>query len=229
MTEQVLPCNIESTDADQQRAKLILKDDTNYIVRYLRHQPTVGLAKLPARNADGAIIVDAPAIRKRVICAGVPYACMIAFMYQDKLLVGWSKRIETRRFIETQELHGLFRHLLENTDGVTEHSDNYQGAFNAFATRLTGFLCCQGPKEVEMPFSKVAGKTAAVIRGLNDCIIIKGKYLESHASGPIPGEIARSLPQFIEFAEQTYGGKAANVGTDELLPVEKQSADLAVV
>lgn len=232
MTKQAVsnmyPCSIESTKADQQRAKVILAADNNYIVRYLRHQPTVGLAKLPARNTDGAVIEDAPRILKRVICSGIPYACMVAFMYQEKLLIGWSKRLETRHLMETTELHGLFRHLLENTKGVDEHSANYQGAFDAFTNSLISFLTCQRTKDVEIAFSKTFGKTTAIIRGLNDSIITNGNFMESAASGAIPHELAKTLPQFIAYAEQTYGGKAANVGNPDTMPAIGTTTAVAV-
>jgi len=87
---------------------------------------------------------------------------MIAFMHEDKLLVGWSKRIDL---------------------------------------------------ETETAFSKKAGRTAAIVRGLKDTIEFtpKGNFVVSGASGPIPHDVARNLQWFVGQAEQAYGGKAANV------------------
>jgi len=91
---QILPCNIVTTAADLLKAKVVLVSDDNYITRYIRTRPTVGLGKIPARNVDGAVIADADPSYRRVICSGTPLACMIAFKHEDKLLVGWSKRID---------------------------------------------------------------------------------------------------------------------------------------
>ena len=218
MTKQIdiYPCNIPSTEADQILAKEILKDDKNYVVRYIRHQPTVGLAKVPVRNQDGAIIPDAPWERKRVICSGIPYACIIAFVHRSELLIGWSKRIEDRKLLETPDLHALFRKILEDTKGVTETSDDYQVTFDVFCRSLMSVLSYSPKKDVELAFSKNGGKVAAIIRGLHDTISIKGNFISSAASGPVPHDIAKNLPWFIEYAENVYSGKAANVGHPEI-------------
>lgn len=159
---QITPCNITTTVADLLNAKVILVSDDNYITRYIRDEPTVGFAKETVRNADGAIIEDTEAKYKRVICSGTPLACMVAFMHEDKLLVGWSKRIDL---------------------------------------------------ETEISFSKKAGRTAAVIRGLKDTIEFTSKkdLVISAASGPVPHDVSRSLRWFVSQAEQAYGEKATNV------------------
>lgn len=232
MTKQeVLPCNIESSETDGHIAVEILEDNTRYIVRYLRHEPMVGLTRIPARDKSGAVIegeyvlkhdkdgyaIEGEHERKRVICSGIPYACMVAFMHQDKLLVGWSKRIETKRLLETHDLHALFRKVLEDSiAGVDEHSDNYKGAFDVFCQSLMNVLSYSPAKDVEAPFSKMAGKIAAIIRGLNDSISINGKNIVSAASGVVPNDIAKNLTWFVEQAEQVYGSEAANVGFTEL-------------
>jgi len=230
MTEKqkTLPCNIPSTKVDEIKAKAILKSDDNYMVRYLRNEPTVALARVPARNADGGLLADAPAVRKKVICAGIPFASMIAFVHDHKLLIGWSKRIGDRQLVETQELHSLFRGLLEESKGVSEESEDYKDMFNVFSTRLVNFLAGQSPKEIEISFSKTGGKTAAIIRGLHDTISIKGNAIESEASGPVPHDIARNLGWFIELAERTYGQKAANVAYPENLPAKAEEPESAV-
>lgn len=215
--QDVLPCNIESTKADQERARIILKDDSNYAVRYLRHYPTVGLATVPIRNKDGAILEDMDWVRKRVICSGIPYACMIAFMYQEKLLIGWSKRIAEKALVETPDLHLLFRAVLDSSKHTTEDSDNYKGAFDVFCAQLMSVLSYSPAKDVELAFSKKGGKTAAVIRGLRDDIEIhENNLVRSTASGVVPNEIAKNLRWFVDYAERTYGGKAANVRRPEL-------------
>ncbi len=228
MTKQaILPCSIESTKADEEQARVILLNDKNYVVRYLRQYPTVGLATLPVRNPGGEIIKDLDWVRKRVICAGVPYACMIAFVNQDNLLIGWSKRIETRRLVETDDLHALFKSVMHN---VSEASDGYDALFGRFTKELMSFLTYQEPKDVEMSFSKNGGKTAAIIRGLRDDIILyDNSFVKSTASGPVPHDVAKGLKWFVDHAEKAFGKRAMNVGypsqipakAEEILPVAK--------
>jgi len=222
MTKQaIVPCNIESSKADLERARIILLNDKSYVVRYLRQYPTVGLATLPVRNKDGEIITDMDWVRKRVICSGTPFACMIAFKYQDKLLIGWSKRIETRRLIETDGLHGLFKGIMQDVSGA---SDGYDALFAKFTGELMNFLTCQEPKDIEMAFSKKAGKTAAIVRGLRDDITFnESNFVTSAASGPVPHEVARNLRWFVDQAEKVYGGKAANVSYPELAPAKAEN------
>jgi len=211
--EQIMPSNIKAREADVIKAGIIIKDEKNYIVRYLRNAPTVGLASIPVRNAeDGAIILDADPIRRRVICAGIPYGCMIAFMYANQLRIGWSKRIEIKQFVESSNLHNLFHSVLDSAGDITEENGNYQEAFELFSAALSRFITIQQPKETEIAFSKLSGKTAAIIRGLNDTIAFtNSNYVTSTASGPIPQDVARNLRWFISQAESIYDGKAANV------------------
>jgi hypothetical protein len=225
LEELAAPCNIQTVEADKHKVRAILFDDQNYIVRYMRHEPTVGLATVPVRRPDGTVavmkgegdaIVDMPWVRKRVICAGIPHACVIAFLYDHKLLIGWSKRVAEKSLIETPDLHELFRAVLENTKTVTETSDNYQVNFDVFCRQLMSVLSYSPAKDIEQSFSKKAGKAAAITRALNDTIIINGNYVSSGASGPVPHEIARNLKWFVAHAEETYGGKAANVSYPEL-------------
>lgn len=221
------PCNIRTREADEIIAKAILADINNYLVRYLRQSPTVALGLVPVRNEDGAVLADVPPVRRQVICAGIPYASMIAFRHDSKLLIGWSKRIADKQLMETRELHALFRDLMDSD--VPEDSEDYQGAFEAFANRLVNFLSYQPTREVEVPFSKSAGKTAAIIRGLRDSILITGKLITSEASGPIPNEVARNLGWFIELAEKTYGETAANVAYPDQLPAAKPGSALTIL
>ena len=225
----VLPCNLEVSKDDQQIAKDILTNVDNYIVRYLRKDPTVGLAKLPIRNEDGAVLQDVPWRNQRVICSGIPYACMIAFMHGDKLLIGWSKRIEDKKVIETQDLHKIFQSVLEATEGVMEDSDNYRSSFDAFCQNLLDVLSLNPAKEIEKSFSKKDGKMAAVLRGLKDTLEIKGNFIVSAASGPVPNEIAKRLPDFIAYVERVYEGKAANVAYADKAIAEKPATAMAVV
>jgi len=219
--EAIVPCSIESSKADLERARIILLNDKSYVVRYLRQYPTVGLATLPVRNKDGEIITDMDWVRKRVICSGTPFACMIAFKYQDKLLIGWSKRIETRRLIETDGLHGLFKGIMQDVSGA---SDGYDALFAKFTGELMNFLTCQEPKDIEMAFSKKAGKTAAIVRGLRDDITFnENNFVTSAASGPVPHEVARNLRWFVDQAEKVYGGKAANVNYSFHAPVKAEN------
>jgi len=215
--QKTLPNNIKPGAVDETIAEAILKSEKNYTVRYLRQDPTVGLARIPVRNADGAVIEDAPTLRRRVICTGVPYACLIAFRHDSKLIIGWSKRIADRQLVETKELHNLFKTMTEGA------------SFDEFSRKLVNFLSFQQPKEIEIPFSKADGKTAAIIRGLNDTISFNGNFVTSEASGPIPHEVARNLSWFIEAAETIYGDKASNVAYPDQLPAAVPESAVAVV
>lgn len=229
LKESNYPANIDVSHEDIELAKRILKDGDSIIIRYLRKYPTVGLAMLPVRDEIGEIVTDAPWMKKRVVCSGVPYACLVAFMHEDKLHVGWSKRLENCKLSETRELHSLFRDairtiydpkMVSKMPSATEAKENYQDMFDVFAGRLMRFLTMESPKEIEVPFAKRSGKLAAIIRGLNDTIELGGKRTTSTASGPVPHDIARNLKWFIEMAENTYEGKAVNVGNSELLPAQ---------
>lgn len=222
------PCNVQSKSTAEIIAKAILMDDKNYMVRYLRLGPTVGLATVQPRHEDGSILVDAPTVRKRVICSGIPFACLIAFMHDSKLIIGWSKRIADRQLMETKQLHSLFQGLIEETQGISDVSDGYQNTFEEFSRRLVDFLSYQEPKEIEIPFSKRGGKAAAILRGLSDTISVNGSFITSQASGPVPHEVAKNLGWFIELAESTYGGKAANVAHPDQLPAEVPETESAV-
>lgn len=194
----IKPNNVSASDADLSMAKAILSSDDQYIVRYLRHAPIVGLALVPVRNSDGAIIEDAPLIKRRVICKGEPYGCLIAFAHPEALRIGWSKRIETRQLIQGRDLHSLYRESLEST-------------FEEFVNNLVSFLSYNKTKEIEIPFSKYGGKIAAVVRGLNDTLTFNGNVASSACSGPIPTDVAKHLAWFIRYAERAYGSRAANV------------------
>lgn len=70
--------------ADHEIAKAIIENG-NCVIQYLREWPTVGLAEIQ-------VDVDSPTYKKRVICSGKPYGCMVAFLHEDSLYVGWSRR-----------------------------------------------------------------------------------------------------------------------------------------
>jgi hypothetical protein len=214
------PSSIQVTPRDLDRARTLIASDENYIVRYLREKPTVGLALVPVRNAAGGIVEDAPWVKRRVICSGVPYACMIALMVDDKLRIGWSRRYDEKRLIETKDLHAMYRQILADSSIsdsvskdriVTEDDEEYAKKFDLFCATLMSVLSYNPVKDVEDSFSKDAGRTNAALRALLDEITIYGKNLRSRESGAIPNDIARNLPWFIKQAEAKFGDKAVNV------------------
>lgn len=245
LKESNYPANIEVSPGDIEIAERILKDEGNIVIRYLRKYPTVGLAMLPMRDDNGVVIENKGDvaeeglykwIKKRVVCSGVPYACMVAFMHEDNLHIGWSKRLESCKLFESRELHSLFRDavttiydpkMVGKMPSVVEAKENYQDMFGVFASRLMEFLTMESPKEIEVPFAKKSGKLAAIIRGLNDTIELGGKRTMSAASGPVPHDIARNLGWFVKMAEESYEGKAVNVGDPKLLPIP--AAEVALV
>lgn len=201
MTEQVYPNNIDIHEADRERAKIILSDPTAVIINYLREHPVVGLSIKQPRDENDAIIEDALPIKRRIVCSGKPYACLVAFVDDDELRIGWSKRIESKKLVKTTDLLETFRAI----------RDGRANSFDEFVAALVSLMKDTKVKDLEIPFSKREARIAAVIRGLNDSIIIRGKSVKSAASGIIPSEVARMLPNFIQHAERVFDGTANNV------------------
>lgn len=210
-----LPSNLAVSKEDKAQAKRIVASDENLIVRYLRKEKTVHLAKVPVRDEHGAIIKDDDnnwkTKRKLVICSGTPTAALVAVKVNDALRIGWSRRLDTKTVIETRNLHDAFQELAEAV--FKHHTDaaDYDETFRQFCNLLENKISLPS-KDVEISFSKKGGKEAAVIRALLDDIIYypKNKF-ESAYSGPIPNEVARALKWFIPQAEEAFASKAENV------------------
>lgn len=229
--EEIIMMEIDLSSGNVQLAEYILKGDTT--VKYLRKYPTVGLAKVPVRDTSGVIIKDAPWKKKRVICSGVPYGCLVGFTLKDQLFIGWSKRLELQYIPENDQLHGLFMGLIKSIydpkmvgkmatkDGAI---DNYKDLFSIFANQLTGFMTTNQPKDVEIAFSKKIGKMTAIIRGLSDTITFDGNNITSSESGVIPSDIAKKLRSFTDGIEVKYDKKAINVVKSETMAVGKPIA-----
>ena len=190
-------------------AEGIMKDDENIIIRYLRKQPTVGVAVKEE-------------VKQRVICAGVPFGVMVAFMHNDQLYVGWSRR-HSGKNLQKERLEKLFRGtitMMQDTRMVQKVSENqagqnYEALLAEFAKTVRGFTKGDFLNDVEeVPFCKRKGKIAAIGRALKDTIMFEGKYIISAFSGPLPKEVAKNLPGFIRYAEEKFGTKASNVATD---------------
>ena len=89
------PQRISVTNEEVELATKIASSQTT-IARYLRHKPTVELARVAPRDIHGAIIPDAPLFKVRVISRGIPYGCLVAFLDLEGLpYIGWSRRIKT--------------------------------------------------------------------------------------------------------------------------------------
>jgi len=228
---------IDLSNGNVQLSEYILKGETT--VKYLRKQATVGLAKVPVRDTSGTIIKDAPWKKKRVICSGIPYGCLIAFTLKDQLFIGWSKRLELQYIPETDQLHKLFTDLVKSIYDPkivgkmatkTEAMENYKDSFSVFANQLTNFVTTNQPKDVEIAFSKKIGKMTAIIRGLADKITFDGNNITSLESGVIPSDIAKQLRHFTDGVEVKYDKKAVNVVRNETMAVGAPIAtDLPVV
>lgn len=217
---------IDLSNGNVQMAEYILKGDV--IVRYLRKQPTVGLAKVPVRDTSGTIIKDAPWGKKRVICSGIPYGCLIGFTLKDQLFIGWSKRLELQYIPESDQLHTLFINLIKSiydpkmVDKMPTEADaveNYKDLFNVFADQLAKFMTTNQHKDVEIAFSKKVGKMIAIIRGLSDKITFDGNNITSLESGVIPSDIAKKLRHFTDGMEAKFDKKAVNVVKNETMAV----------
>ena len=212
---------IDLSSGNVQLAEYILKGET--IIKYLRKKPTVGLAKVPVRDTNGTILKDVPWKKKRVICSGIPFGCLIGFTLKKQLFIGWSKRLELEYLPETDQLHELFKNIIKviydpkmadkksTEEGAME---NYKDLFSIFADKLTSFVTNNETKDVEIAFSKKIGKMTAIIRGLSDVITFDGKKVTSLESGVIPSEIANKLREFTDAVEAKFGMKAININRE---------------
>jgi hypothetical protein len=219
---------IDLSSGNVQLSEYILRGEIT--VKYLRKYPTVGLARVPVRDTSGAIIKDVPCGKKRVICSGIPYGCLIAFTLKKQLFIGWSKRLELQYIPETDQLHSLFIDLVKavydpkmvgKMPTKDEAIDNYKDLFSIFANQLSGFMTTNQPKDVEIAFSKKIGKMTAVIRGLGDTITFDGNNITSLESGVIPADIAKELRHFTDGVETKYNQKAVNVIRNDVLAIEE--------
>ena len=228
---------IDLSSGNVQLSEYILKGETT--IKYLRKDPTVGLAKVPVRDTSGAIIVDAPWRKKRVICSGIPYGCLIAFTLKKQLFIGWSKRLELQYIPETDQLHTIFSDLVKSVYdpkmvGKMATKDraieNYKDLFSIFANQLSNFMTINQPKDVEIAFSKKIGKMTAIIRGLGDTITLNGNNVTSLESGVVPSDITKELRGFIDGVEIKYNQKAVNVVRNDVLAIEEHvSTDLPAI
>lgn len=188
-----LPLSVEGITAEDCReAQAILKDDKLYMARYLREEPKVALGLVPVRNEEGKVLDKVPPKKRRVICSGAPIGCMIAFMSDGNLYVGWSKRsnerdLEAEREAREKDPYFLKPIYVEKT-----------------------------------AFSKNTAKETAILRGLKDTVSFNGKHAVSAISGVIPHSIEKELHKFVAEAERVFGEKAINVGYPELMPTAKR-------
>ena len=209
--EKVEVSNLPTVQGD----KLTLAEEimsTDILIRYLRRPPTVGVA---IKQAD----VDAPPVKKRVICAGTPFGVLVAFKYDDKLYVGWSRR-HSGRLLRKQQLEGLFKGtitMMQDTRMVSKVSEeqagrHYEALLFEFTKTVQSFLKGELFDEVEeVPFGKRKGKIAAIGRALDDTLLTTGKTLLSAFSGPLPKDVEKNLSWFIKVAEEKFGMKVSNL------------------
>jgi hypothetical protein len=209
------PKNIKTTEEDLKKANLLLASPENYIIRYLRTDPRVALANIPVRDPAGALLPDIPPKKKRVICKGTPLACLVAVKDGDDLLIGWSRRLDEKKLLETQDLHLLFRQILKNTKDVTEDSEDYTKQFDRFCASLMSVLTYSPTKDLEIAFSKKAGRKAAVVRAMKDSLTFGNRSVMSKSSGAVPNNVAKNLKWFIKLAEDKFNTSAANVSKTE--------------
>lgn len=206
-----LPSNLDPSSDNLTLADKILSKQDNIIIRYLRKSPTVGIGLFPVRDEAGAILEDIPWKKRQVICHGVPTGCMVAILVGGVLRIGWSRRFDSKKLLETSELHTLFREVLENTRNVTENAENYSEVFDSFCSSLISVLTNAPAKDIEVAFRKDAGRHSAVVRALLDDITIYRRFMKSSASGAIPNDVARGLKWFIPQAEKKFAMTAGNV------------------
>lgn len=79
-SEKPAPLSVPVTEQARKDALELSYDTDNLIIRYLREDPTVSTSI----NADGK--------KTYSVGKGAPYAVLVAFKFDGKLFIGWSKR-----------------------------------------------------------------------------------------------------------------------------------------
>lgn len=221
-----LPSSMQTSEADVKEAvgildseeqRLVIRKQTSdgpkpMLIRYLRRAGNVPILiiKQPLVKPNGKVIPLSKNDVKAVLNK-IPYACMVAFTSGSKpdLLIGWSKRFEGKQLPDSSLLRLLYSDIAKLVD---EPSLGLKTVLAEFSDRLSRFMSIEGMKDVEICFSKRAGKVSAILRALHDTISINDhNYVESSVSGVIPKDVTKALAWFIPHAESIYGSKAKNV------------------
>jgi hypothetical protein len=184
----LMPDHVEITEKILDTADAALNNDAA-LITYLRGPYKVERVAVQTP--------DAPATSKLVICSGEPKAVLIAFVANEKLLIGWAKRNEDVVLVKDAAYEQLVKDF------------NHKSEF--FFSVVEKFIKNAALKEKETSFSKEIGKYIAFLRAGSDLITFKGKRGYSSTCGLLPDVISRSLPRFIARAERVSGLKAANV------------------
>jgi hypothetical protein len=191
------------TEEDLAKVEDTLKKP-NSVVLYIRGNMMVERTKTPARDDQGIILVDAPAVSKLVICSGKPKAVLVAFEDAGKLLIGWSKRNDDLDMAVDKKAME-FAAVVKNLSPVD------------FLVRLEEFVKSANLLDREIAFSKQVGRALAMLRAKGDEIVMGKNHGTSSKTGKLPNEIFKALPRFIARAEKVTGMKPANVRSKVLV------------
>lgn len=159
------PLGINTTIQEQKEALELSYDTDSLVVRFVRRGPSISTT------------VDESGKKKHTIANGAPHACLVAFMKDNKLYVGWSKH---------------------NASMIAEN-----GAVipRALIGHVEGNI---RPLE-DKPFTKEHARYTAILRGLVDSIVIQGKEIRSGNSNKvIPSCISRELTTFVARARKRF-------------------------
>lgn len=241
------PKNLDVKDEDLAQARKIIAANDDLIIRYLRKDRSVHFAKVPVRDENGAIITQDVSTydeagnvtgskkkwitkNKLVICSGIPTGVLVAVKVNEALRIGWSRRMDAVKLIGTRDLTASFEEVVSMIRGVKD--DNYDKVFASFCAQMVHIMSSNPQKDVEVSFSKEAGREAAVLRALLDEITVYKRVCVSNASGPIPNEVARGLRWFVQQAEEAFGQEAENyfIGSndDKVIVPSKGNAVVAI-
>lgn len=188
---------VEATEQDLAFIEETLKKP-NTLVLYLRGEMKVERIKVAARDQDGAIIVDAPAVPKLVICAGQPKAVLVAFEDAGKMVVGWAKRNEDLDLV-------LNKKAMEFASKAKTLSPV------GFLSALEEFVKTAEMVDREVAFSKQIGKAVAILRARHEEIVMGDKHAASSLVGLVPDSVFKALPKFLARVKKVTGKEAANI------------------
>lgn len=154
--EKPTPLSVNPSDGEKKAALELSYDTDNLIVRYVRDEPTVSTT------------VDKETGKKTYsIAKGAPHAALVAFLYNDRLTLGWAK------------LNGKV--LLEGTTVVPFETNAFTkegGRYLAILRGLTDSVVVESKSNVR---TGAAGKPipGCVVRELGSFIARARKYFKT--------------------------------------------------
>jgi hypothetical protein len=190
------PSNTPITPEVLRMADEVLKTPNKIFCRYIR-SPKMGIMVEHTEDNEG----DETTIYSVVF--GRPIALMVAFVFDDKLYIGWAKRNSKKPAM--QELYTTLPDLVLRIKGC----DDNKKAEDMLRTNFDLMMKYRSSNEEEMSFHKKAAKRVAVIRALSDEIIRKttSSIHETKSGVMIPRVISKYLDEFIDDCYRVFNDR----------------------